>query len=82
MDMEQTWGSGDELGWVSYFHAKGIDRPLTITKYGQGTVVPHQNWRGQYSLGTFQHGQRSDYAYRNRGFPCALIPSHTTTLSF
>jgi RHS repeat-associated protein len=48
---------------VSYTHGGGIDRPLVITK-GATSIVPHQNWRGQFSLGTYgagpQQGQRSD----------------------
>jgi hypothetical protein len=50
-------------GTVSYFHAGGIDRPLVITKGGT-SIVPHQNWRGQFARGTYADGvklgQRSD----------------------
>ena len=46
-------------GNVSYFHAGGIDRPLVITKDGQ-SVIPHQNWRGQFARGTYPNGTRSD----------------------
>jgi hypothetical protein len=35
-------------GIVSYFHAGGIDRPLTIWKAGTA-VVTHQSWRGQFA---------------------------------
>jgi RHS repeat-associated protein len=45
---------------VSYFHAGGIDRPLVITKDGQ-SIIPHQNWRGQFARGTYPSGTRSDY---------------------
>jgi RHS repeat-associated protein len=48
---------------VSYFHAGGIDRPLVITK-GTTSIVPHQNWRGQFARGTYADGpnvgKRSD----------------------
>jgi hypothetical protein len=44
---------------VSYFHAGGIDRPLVITKDGQ-SIIPHQNWRGQFARGTYPNGTRSD----------------------
>jgi hypothetical protein len=37
---------------VSYFHAGGIDRPLVIRKEGQPTIIPHENWRGQFARGT------------------------------
>ena len=46
-------------GSVSYFHAGGIDRPLVITKDGQ-SIIPHQNWRGQFARGTYPNGYRSD----------------------
>jgi RHS repeat-associated protein len=44
---------------VSYTHGGGIDRPLAIIKNGQ-TVLPHENWRGQFSRGTFTTGASSD----------------------
>ncbi|HEX2209347.1 MAG TPA: hypothetical protein VHG93_16840 [Longimicrobium sp.] len=59
---------------MSYFHAKGIDRPLTITKYGKGTVVTHQNWRSQFARGTFQNGRHSDYEYVAPGTTPLHIP--------
>jgi RHS repeat-associated protein len=46
---------------VSYTHAGGIDRPLVITKDGV-RILPHQNWRGQFSSGTYADGTRSDCA--------------------
>jgi RHS repeat-associated protein len=42
-------------GNVHYFHAGGIDRPLVITK-GTVSIVPHQNWRGQFARGTYAAG--------------------------
>jgi RHS repeat-associated protein len=59
VDLEATWAPGGKFGRVSYFHAGGIDRPLTITK-NEITVVPHQNWRGQFARGTYQDGRISD----------------------
>ena len=44
---------------MSYTHAGGIDRPLVITK-GSTSILPHQNWRGQFSSGTYANGARSD----------------------
>jgi RHS repeat-associated protein len=44
---------------VSYSHAGFIDRPLVITKYGV-SILPHQNWRGEFSSGTRPDGTRSD----------------------
>ncbi len=41
------------FGQVSYLHAGGIDRPLTIWKRNVGTVRPHQNWRGLFASGTW-----------------------------
>jgi RHS repeat-associated protein len=62
-NLEATGGSGAAYGQVSYTHAGGIDRPLVIMKSGT-SIVTHQNWRGQFSLGTYgvgtSLGQRSD----------------------
>jgi len=60
--------SGDQLLWeikdaqgnytavaggrVSYTHGGGIDRPLVIMK-GDTSIIPHQNWRGQFARGTY-----------------------------
>ena len=41
---------------MSYFHAGGIDRPLVIRKEGQPTIIPHENWRGQFARGTYTGG--------------------------
>ncbi|HYW13388.1 MAG TPA: polymorphic toxin type 50 domain-containing protein [Longimicrobium sp.] len=49
----------DAVATVSYTHAGGIDRPLVITKNGV-SVLPHQNWRGQFSRGTWVDGNASD----------------------
>jgi RHS repeat-associated protein len=45
-------------GTVSYFQAGGIDRPLVIWKQGVGSIVTHQNWRGQFARGTWGAGTR------------------------
>ncbi|HYW13386.1 MAG TPA: RHS repeat-associated core domain-containing protein, partial [Longimicrobium sp.] len=52
-------GPSDAYGTVGYAHAGGIDRPLVITKNGV-SVLPHQNWRGQFSRGTWANGNASD----------------------
>ncbi|HEY0019131.1 MAG TPA: RHS repeat-associated core domain-containing protein [Longimicrobium sp.] len=52
--------AADAGGRVSYVHAGGIDRPLAIWKQGVGTIVTHQNWRGQFAMGTFTSGAPSD----------------------
>jgi RHS repeat-associated protein len=53
--------AADAGGRVSYVHAGGgIDRPLAIWKQGVGTLVTHQNWRGQFAMGTFTSGAPSD----------------------
>jgi RHS repeat-associated protein len=52
--------AADAGGRVSYAHAGGIDRPLAIWKQGVGTLVTHQNWRGQFAMGTFTSGAPSD----------------------
>ena len=54
-NLEATTGSGNAYGRVSYLHARGIDRPLIINKNGTG-VVPHQNWRGMFAVGTSVSG--------------------------
>ncbi len=53
-------GQSHLFGRVSYLHAGGIDRPLTIWKEGVGSVRPHQNWRGLFWRGTW--GYNSDGA--------------------
>ena len=30
----------------------GINRPLALHKEGQGSLIPHDNWRGQFAGGT------------------------------
>jgi hypothetical protein len=45
---------------VEYFHAGGIDRPLVIRKEGEPTIIPHENWRGQFARGTYTSGAVSD----------------------
>jgi RHS repeat-associated protein len=46
---------------VSYLHAGGIDRPLTITKDAQEPIIPHQNWRGTFAWGTWGKGTYKGY---------------------
>ncbi|HYW12860.1 MAG TPA: RNase A-like domain-containing protein [Longimicrobium sp.] len=46
----------ESRGTVSYFQAGGIDRPLVIWKNTVGSIVTHQNWRGQFSRGTWGEG--------------------------
>jgi RHS repeat-associated protein len=55
----ETAGAPEAYGVVSYFHAGGIDRPLVITK-GSTSIIPHQNWRGQFARGTYGDGRPSD----------------------
>ena len=43
-------------GTVSYTHGGGIDRPLAITRSGVGSIIPHENWRGQMARGTYGAG--------------------------
>ncbi|HEX5871272.1 MAG TPA: RHS repeat-associated core domain-containing protein, partial [Longimicrobium sp.] len=60
-ELKQAEGSyaAQAGGNVSYFHAGGIDRPLVITKDGQ-SIIPHQNWRGEFARGTYPSGAKSD----------------------
>jgi RHS repeat-associated protein len=51
-NLEATTGAGERFGRVSYTHGGGIDRPLALHKEGQGSLVPHDNWRGQFASGT------------------------------
>jgi RHS repeat-associated protein len=51
-------GAAQADGIVSYFHASGIDRPLSIWKAGT-TGVTHQSWRGQFARGTYGNGPRT-----------------------
>jgi RHS repeat-associated protein len=57
----ERMGPPEAYGTVSYSHAGGIDRPLVITKDGV-SILPHQNWRGEFSSGTRPDGTRSDCA--------------------
>jgi RHS repeat-associated protein len=64
---------------VSYFQAGGIDRPLVIWKSGVGSVVTHQNWRGQFARGTWGAGhaligQSSDCSATYTGQNCVPVP--------
>ena len=83
--------AGDQLLWelksapgaaggnVSYFHTGGIDRPLVITKDGT-SVIPHQNWRGQFARGTYANGTRSDCtSYPANGCTPIQWPGERTT---
>ena len=63
-ELRNTTGSLESGGQtVSYFHVGGIDRPMLIAK-GSERIVPHQNWRGLFSAGTYAGGpnvgQKSD----------------------
>jgi RHS repeat-associated protein len=49
------------FGRVSYLHAGGIDRPLTITKDETSSIIPHQNWRGTFAWGTWGKGTYKGY---------------------
>jgi RHS repeat-associated protein len=50
--------SGHQIryGRVSYFHAGGIDRPLSIRKDEGTSIIPHTNWRGLFAWGTWGAG--------------------------
>ena len=64
---------------MSYFHAGGIDRPLVITKDGQ-SIIPHQNWRGQFARGTYPNGYKSDCtSYPASGCTPIQWPGERTT---
>jgi RHS repeat-associated protein len=69
---------GESSGLVSYTHAGGIDRPLAIWKAEVGTIVTHQNWRGQFSRGTFGAGSRAGQSSDCPGSPptngCIPVP--------
>ena len=66
-------------GTVSYFHTGGIDRPLVITKDGQ-SIIPHQNWRGQFARGTYPNGTKSDCtSYPASGCTPIQWPGERTT---
>jgi RHS repeat-associated protein len=78
IDGAWTTASDEAGGTVSYSHAGGIDRPLAIWKEGVGTIVTHQNWRGQFARGTFgvgpRAGQRSDCPSYPPSNGCVPIP--------
>ncbi|HWK89262.1 MAG TPA: RHS repeat-associated core domain-containing protein, partial [Longimicrobium sp.] len=56
VSLETLAGTGERYGVVSYTHAGGIDRPLSIHKEGLPSIIPHQNWRGLFSNGTKPDG--------------------------
>jgi RHS repeat-associated protein len=51
-NLEATTGTGERYGRVSYTHGGGIDRPLALHKEGWQSILPHENWRGQFASGT------------------------------
>jgi RHS repeat-associated protein len=59
-ELESDAGTGDFGGRVGYTHGPGIDAPLDLIRIGHSaglmTIVPHANWRGMYSTGTFADG--------------------------
>ena len=72
-------GPMEARGTVSYFQAGGIDRPLVIWKQGVGSIVTHQNWRGQFARGTWGEstgrvGQSSDCAAWPSPVECVPVP--------
>jgi hypothetical protein len=38
----------------------GIDRPLALHKEGRRSIIPHQDWRGQFARGTYAKQRRAD----------------------
>ena len=76
---EGSYGS-EAGGQVSYTHAGGIDRPLAIWKQGVGSIITHQNWRGQFARGTFWDGRLSDCTSSDTTW-CVPVPwpGYTTT---
>jgi len=51
-------------GRVAYAHGLGIDRPLSIIRVNYGlswyepvAVFPHENWRGEFDIGTYDDGK-------------------------
>jgi RHS repeat-associated protein len=69
-NLEATTGASEPrfYGRVSYLHAGGVDRPLSIWKDGVGSVRPHQNWRGQFARGTWGAG-----SLQGRSSDCASV---------
>jgi RHS repeat-associated protein len=51
LEMEATQGAFH--GRVSYTLGGGIDRPLALHKEGRRSIIPHQDWRGQFARGTY-----------------------------
>ena len=78
--LEGAYTDGPYHGRVGYFHAGGIDRPLSICKAGHPVILPHQNWRGQFAKGTYTSGQLSDCAAgQTTGCTPIAWPGHRTT---
>ncbi|HEY0017654.1 MAG TPA: RHS repeat-associated core domain-containing protein [Longimicrobium sp.] len=78
-NLEAAYTTGPYHGRVSYFHAGGIDRPLVIRKEGQPTIIPHENWRGQFSRGTYTSGAVSDCGSgQTTGCTAIAWPGHRT----
>ena len=77
--LEGAYTDGPYHGRVSYFHAGGIDRPLSIWKAGYPVILPHQNWRGQFAKGTYTSGQLSDCTPTNTVCTPIAWPGHRTT---
>ncbi|MFN2398534.1 MAG: RHS repeat-associated core domain-containing protein [Gemmatimonadaceae bacterium] len=64
----------NSYGRVAYTHAAGIDQPVSVIRVDYGiwaltAVFPHQNWRGQFDVGTFDDGK----AKRCNGPDCVNV---------
>jgi RHS repeat-associated protein len=78
-DLDAVSTTGPYHGRVSYFHAGGIDRPLVIRKEGSPTIIPHENWRGQFARGTYTSGTVSDCTGQTTECTQVNWPGYRTT---
>lgn len=63
--------SGESWKEVISLHANGIDAPVAVRKTGRTTLVPRENWQGDYEIGTTANGTPTSLC--NGALDCPLI---------
>jgi RHS repeat-associated protein len=54
--LDSETSSGESWGEVVSLHALGLDAPIAVRKTGGTTLVPRENWKGDYEIGTTADG--------------------------
>jgi RHS repeat-associated protein len=69
--LDSETSSGESWGEVISLHANGIDAPISVRKTGRTTLVPRENWQGDYEIGTTADGTPTSLC--NGATNCPLI---------